>query len=116
MSDFSSVNIEYVDPIHINYRGYDVYECPPNGQGDCSFNDFKYLQEFNLSSFDPDSFERIHLEAEATKIAFHHRNKYLGDPKFSDIPVEMLLSKEYAKKLSKMINFKNHKRFRNLST
>ncbi len=106
LSDFSSVNIEYVDPIHINYRGYDVYECPPNGQGIVALMILNVLQEFNLSSFDPDSFERIHLEAEATKIAFHHRNKYLGDPKFSDIPVEMLLSREYAKKISKMINFK----------
>ena len=55
------------------------------------------LEEFNLSSIDPDDFERVHLEAEASKIAFYHRNKYLGDPKFSDVPIEKLLSKDYAK-------------------
>ena len=53
-----------------------------------------------------DDFERVHLEAEATKIAFYHRNKYLGDPKFSNVPVEKLLSKDYAKKLSKKISYK----------
>ena len=57
------------------------------------------LEEFDLRSFEPDDFERVHLEAEATKIAFHHRNKYLGDPKFSNIPIEKLLSKDYAKRI-----------------
>jgi len=106
LNDFANLDIEYVEPISSPYRGYNVYECPPNGQGIVALMILNLLQEFDLSSFDPDSFERVHLEAEATKIAFHHRNKYLGDPKFTDIPVEKLLSREYAKKLSKMISFK----------
>ena len=106
LKDFSSLNIEYVDPIFSNYRGYDVYECPPNGQGIVALMILNILEQFDLSSLGPDDVKRVHLEAEATKIAFHHRNKYLGDPKFSNIPVEKLLSKDYAKKLSKMISFK----------
>ncbi|PPR25850.1 MAG: putative gamma-glutamyltransferase YwrD [Alphaproteobacteria bacterium MarineAlpha9_Bin4] len=106
LNDFSNLNVEYVDPISITYRGYDIYECPPNGQGIVALMILNILQEFDVSSLGPDSFERIHLEAEATKIAFHHRNKYLGDPKFINVPVEKLLSREYSKKLSKMISFK----------
>ena len=106
LDDFSNLATEYVDPISSSYRGYDVYECPPNGQGIVALMILNLLQEFDLGSLDPNSFERIHLEAEATKIAFHHRNKYLGDPKFTNVPLEKLLSREYAKKLSKMISFK----------
>ena len=98
--------MEYVDPIFTNYRGYDVYECPPNGQGIVALMMLNILEEFDLRSFAADDFERVHLETEATKIAFHHRNKYLGDPKFSNVPVEKLLSKDYAKELSKKISFK----------
>ncbi len=106
LNDFSNLTVEYVEPIFTNYRGYDVYECPPNGQGIVALMILNILEEFNLSSIDPDDFERVHLEAEATKIAFYHRNKYLGDPSFSNVPVEKLLSKDYAKKLSKKINYK----------
>ena len=73
--------MEYVEPIFTNYRGYDVYECPPNGQGIVALMMLNILEQFDLRSFEPDDFERVHIEAEITKIAFHHRNKYLGDPK-----------------------------------
>ena len=106
LNDFSNLTVEYVEPIFTNYRGYDVYECPPNGQGIVALMILNILEQFNLSSIDPDDFERVHLEAEATKIAFYHRNKYLGDPKFSDIPVEKLLSKDYAKNLVKKLVIK----------
>ena len=106
LNDFSKLNVEYIEPISINYRGYDVYECPPNGQGIVALMLLNILDEFDLKSFGPDDLERVHLEAEASKIAFYHRNKYLGDPKFSDIPVEKLLSKDYARELSKKINYK----------
>ena len=64
------------------------------------------LQEFDLSSMEANSVERVHLEAEASKIAFYHRNKYLGDPRFTKVPLEQMLSKEYSKKLSRMIDLK----------
>ena len=105
-NDFASLDIEYVEPISSQYRGYDVYECPPNGQGIVALMILNILEQFDLGAFEADDFERVHLEAEATKIAFHHRNKYLGDPKFSKVPLEKLLSKDYAKELSKKINFK----------
>ena len=106
LNEFNNINVEYVDPIFSSYRGYDIYECPPNGQGIVALMILNILQEFDLRSFDPDSFERVHLEAEASKLAFYHRNKYLGDPRFSDIPLKKLLSKKYAKELSEMISFK----------
>ncbi len=106
LKDFSNLNVEYVKPISSAYRGYDVFECPPNGQGIVALMILNILQEFDLASLGPDSLERIHLEAEASKIAFHHRNKYLGDPKFINIPLKEMLSKEYSKKLSKMIDLK----------
>ncbi len=107
LNDFASLSVDYVDPIYTSYRGYDVYECPPNGQGIVALMILNMLQEFDLASLGPDSLERVHLEAEVSKIAFHHRNKYLGDPKFSNIPVEKMLSEEYSRKLCKMINFKD---------
>ncbi len=106
LEDFLSLTVEYVEPIFTNYRGYDVYECPPNGQGIVALMMLNILEQFDLRSFGADDFERVHLEAEITKIAFHHRNKYLGDPKFSNVPVEKLLSKDYARELSKKISFK----------
>ena len=106
LKDFSNLTVEYVEPIFTNYRGYDVYECPPNGQGIVALMILNILEQFDLKSFQSRQFERVHLEAEATKIAFHHRNKYLGDPKFTNIPIEKLLSKDYARELSKKISFK----------
>ena len=106
LNDFSNLNVEYVEPISSVYRGYDVFECPPNGQGIVALMILNILQEFDLSSMEANSVERVHLEAEASKIAFYHRNKYLGDPRFTKVPLEQMLSKEYSKKLSRMIDLK----------
>ncbi len=106
LKDFSDLKIEYVNPISTTYKDYEVFECPPNGQGIVALMMLNIISNFNLSSFGPDDYERIHLEAEASKIAFQHRNKFLGDPRFSEIPIKKLLSLDYARELSKTINFK----------
>jgi gamma-glutamyltranspeptidase/glutathione hydrolase len=83
----------YVDPISTSYRGYDVYECPPNGQGLAALMILNILAGFEL----PDSLplaERIHLHAEATKLAYHHRDHLICDPAHLPHPVETLLSAE----------------------
>ena len=105
LKDFFDYEASYEIPISTNYRGYDVFECPPNGQGIVALLMLNILSHFNLSEYGHNDYRRLHLEAEVSKIGFYHRNKFLGDPKFSDIPIEKILSESYAKKLSKLINF-----------
>ncbi|WP_185984590.1 gamma-glutamyltransferase family protein [Aureimonas mangrovi] len=83
----------YETPIRLAYRGYDVYECPPNGQGVAALMILNTLSAFDLG---PDTCpaDRAHLHAEATKLAYHHRDVLIGDPRFTADEVERLLSDE----------------------
>jgi gamma-glutamyltranspeptidase/glutathione hydrolase len=81
---------DYVTPIHGHYRGYDVYECPPNGQGVVALMILNILAGFDLGPDVPLA-ERIHLHAEATKLAYHHRDHLIGDVDHLPHPVETLL-------------------------
>jgi gamma-glutamyltranspeptidase/glutathione hydrolase len=83
----------YVTPISTNYRGYDVFECPPNGQGVAALMILNMLGGFDLAE-GLTLAERIHLHAEATKLAYHHRDALIGDPEHLPHPVETLLSTE----------------------
>ncbi|HLX43224.1 MAG TPA: gamma-glutamyltransferase [Bryobacteraceae bacterium] len=84
-------------PIRINYRGVDVYECPPNSQGMVMLEALNILEGFNLRYMGHNSAPYLHLVTEALKLSFADRNKYIGDPKFvPPIPMRELLSKEYA--------------------
>lgn len=80
---------EWVEPIHANYRGFDIYECPPNGQGLAALLILKILEGFDL--FEMNEADRIHLQAEATKIAYHHRDALLADPSVCPGLAERLL-------------------------
>jgi gamma-glutamyltranspeptidase/glutathione hydrolase len=91
-------------PISITYRGYRVYECPPNGQGIAALIALNLLEGFDLSSLDPISADRLHLEIEAMRLAFADSRWYVADPKFSNIPIHELLSKEYANERRKLIH------------
>ena len=82
IEDFSNFDVNYVEPINVPYKGYNVFECPPNGQGIVALMMLNILSNFDITKYDPNDYRRIHLEAEATKLAFMHRNKYLGDPNF----------------------------------
>jgi gamma-glutamyltranspeptidase/glutathione hydrolase len=85
------------DPIKVNYRGIDVYECPPNSQGMVMLEALNILEGFNLRYMGHNSAPYLHLVTEALKLSFADRNKYVGDPKFvPPIPMRELLSKEYA--------------------
>lgn len=84
---------EYVMPIHADYRGYDVYECPPNGQGVAALMILGVLSGFDLGP-DLPAAARIHLHAEATKLAYHHRDHLIGDPAHLPFPVDVLLAEE----------------------
>ena len=104
--DLSSFHSEWTTPVSSNYRGYDVWELPPNGQGIAALQILNILEKFDLKKMGLFSAEYIHLFTEAKKLAFADRAKYYADPNFSSIPVEDLISKEYAEARSKKINFK----------
>jgi gamma-glutamyltranspeptidase/glutathione hydrolase len=84
-------------PIHVNYRGVDVYECPPNSQGFVMLEALNILEGYDLKAMGRNSAPYLHAVTEALKLSFSDRNAYVGDPKFvPNIPMTQLLSKEYA--------------------
>ena len=104
--DLASHTSTWEEPISINYRGYNVYECPPNGQGITALIALNILEGFDLSALASLSTERLHLVIEALRLAFADASWYVSDPKFSDLPVQQLLSKEYAHERRKLIDMK----------
>jgi len=105
--DLADHTSNWVEPVSTNYRGYDVWELPPNGQGICALQMLNILEGFDFSKIPFDSPERIHLFLEAKKLAFEDRAKYYADPAFAKIPVKELISKDYAAERRKLINM-NH--------
>jgi gamma-glutamyltranspeptidase/glutathione hydrolase len=93
----------WVEPISTDYRGVRVYEIPPPGQGIAALEILNVLEGFDMASLEPLSAERIHLEAEAKKLAFRDLHGKIGDPEFSEVPTEELISKEYAASLRERI-------------
>ena len=102
--DLAAQETTWVEPISTDYRGVRVYEIPPPGQGIAALQMLNILEGFDLSSLDPFGAERIHLEAEAKKLAYRDLHEKIGDPEFAEIPTEELLSKEYAAKLRERIS------------
>jgi gamma-glutamyltranspeptidase/glutathione hydrolase len=95
-ADLAAHHGEWVEPVSVNYRGYDVWELPPNGQGIAALQILNLLEAFDLRSYGFGSPEHVHLFVEAKKLAFEDRARFYADPKFSKIPLKSLLSKEYA--------------------
>ncbi|WP_256208810.1 gamma-glutamyltransferase [Paenibacillus sp. CF384] len=99
-ADFRSHHGEWVKPLSINYRGYDIYEMPPNSQGFSTLMMLNMLENVNLNQIPRHSADFYHLAVESIKLAFMERDRYVTDPRFTaDIPMEKLLSKAYAKEL-----------------
>lgn len=98
LADLAEHKSEWVEPVSTSYRGYTVFECPPNGQGITALLTLNILEGMDLSPqhTPPDSY--YHTLIEATKLAFADRNRYIADPVFAKVPVAQLLSKEYAAK------------------
>ncbi len=103
-SDLKEHRSEWVEPVSTNYRGYDLWELPPNGQGIAALQMLNILEEYDIKSMGYGSPEYLHLLIEAKKMAFEDRAKYYADPNFNKIPVEELISKEYAAKRRKLID------------
>ena len=103
-NDLKNHKSEWVEPVSTNYRGYDVWELPPNGQGIAALQILNLLEGFDIKSMGFGSAEYIHHFVEAKKIAFADRAKYYADPDFNKIPTQYLISKEYSNKRRAEIN------------
>jgi len=102
--DLAAHTSEWVEPVSTSYRGYDIWELPPNGQGIAALQILNILEGYDIASMGFGSDEYIHHFVEAKKLAFEDRAKYYADPDFSDVPVETLISKEYAAGRRALIN------------
>ncbi|MFL2648873.1 MAG: gamma-glutamyltransferase [Dehalococcoidia bacterium] len=102
--DLKNYKSFWTDPIKTNYRGYDVYECPPNGQGLAALIALNIVENLDFSSIDHGSSDFYHYLIESIRIGFADSLWYITDPAKSDIPTEKLLSKEYAKQRFNEIN------------
>ena len=102
--DLASHTSNWVDPVSTNYRGYDVWELPPNGQGIAALQILNILEQYDVASMGHDSAEYVHLFTEAKKLVFEDRAKYYADASFNKIPVKELISKRYAKQRAKLID------------
>lgn len=102
--DLARHHSEWVEPVSTNYRGYDIWELPPNGQGIAALQMLNILEGYDIASMGFGSSEYIHVFTEAKKLAFEDRAKYYADPAFSQTPVSQLLSKKYATERRKHID------------
>ena len=106
VDDLKNYEPEWINPVSSSYRGYDVWELPPNGQGIAALQILNILEQYDIASMGHNSAEYIHLFTEAKKLAYEDRAKYYADMSFADVPVEELISKEYALERNKLINLK----------
>ena len=105
--DLKNHKSEWIEPVSTNYRGFDVWELPPNGQGIAALQILNLLEGYDIRSMGFGSADYIHHFVEAKKIAFADRAKYYADMDFNEIPVKYLISKEYADIRRKEINSEN---------
>jgi gamma-glutamyltranspeptidase/glutathione hydrolase len=101
--DLEAHRSTWVDPIHTSYRGHEVWELPPNGQGLAALVALNILEGFDLGALERNSPESFHLQIEAMKLAFADAHRYIGDPDHVDVPTHALLSKDYAASRRRLI-------------
>ncbi len=102
--DFANTHSDWVDAISTNYRGYEVYQCPPNGQGAGVLMMLNILEGYDLPKMTFNSPEYLHLLIEAKKLAYADLYKFVGDPARGELPIKGLLSKDYAAERRKLID------------
>ena len=103
-TDFEKHTSTWIEPVSVNYRGYDIFELPPNGQGIATLQILNILEGFDLRAMGRNSPETLHTMIEAKKIAWADRAKFYADPDFTKIPMAGLLSKQYAAERRKLID------------
>lgn len=104
LKDFKDHKANWVEPVTTTYRGWNVWEIPPNGQGISVLQILNMLEQFDIGSLEPNSAEHLHLFVEAKKLAYEDRAVYYADPEFADVPIQWLISKEYGKKRAALID------------
>jgi gamma-glutamyltranspeptidase/glutathione hydrolase len=103
-ADLANFQPEWVDPISTTYRGWNVYELPPNGQGVAALSMLNIMEQFPLRQYGQNSTQALHVMIEAKKLAYADLIKYIGDPRFSNVPVHELLSKDLARRRADSID------------
>lgn len=101
--DFASHQSTWVEPVSVNYRGYDVWELPPNGQGIAALQMLQILKNFDLKGMGFNSPDSLHTLIEAKKLAFEDRAKFYADMDFAKVPVKELISEQYGRERAKLI-------------
>jgi len=104
--DFATHQSEEAAPLAISYRAYTVYEQPPVSQGLIVLLALNILEQFDLAAMEPGSAALLHLQIEAVKLAFEDRLRYLGDPRYGAVPLDLLLSKEHAQEQARRIDLR----------
>ena len=104
MEDFKDHTSEWVEPVCSTYRGFKLYELPPNCQGITAQIALNIAEGFDLPSMGHNSADYLHVLIESVKLAFADRNRYITDPRFRDIPVSGMISKRYAEERRRMID------------
>jgi len=94
--DLAAHSSTWVDPVSVNYRGYDIWELPPNGQGIAALQILAIMEQFDVAAMGFGSANHVHLFLEAKKLAFEDRARFYSDPAFMDVSVEKLISRDYA--------------------
>ena len=102
--DLAAHHSEWVEPVSVNYRGYDVWELPPNGQGIAALQILNILEQFDVAAMGFGSADHVHLFLEAKKLAFEDRARFYADPDYMDVSVERLLSDEYARERAALVD------------
>jgi gamma-glutamyltranspeptidase/glutathione hydrolase len=102
--DLASHQSSWVEPVSVNYRGYDVWELPPNGQGIAALQILNIMELHDVAAMGFGSVDYVHLFLEAKKLAFEDRARFYADPAFMDASVEKLISKEYARQRNGLID------------
>jgi len=107
LADLADHTDEWIEPVSTSYRGYDVWELPPNGQGIAALEMLNVLEQWDLRSLSHNSAEHLHLFIEAKKLAFADRARYYADPAFGELPTAELISKDYGKSQAARIDLKH---------
>jgi gamma-glutamyltranspeptidase/glutathione hydrolase len=102
--DLASHTGDWVEPVSVNYRGYDLYELPPNGQGVAALQMLNMLKQVDLAQWPRGSAEVFHYMVEAKRLAFEDVARYYADPDFSDVPLSGLLAEEYGRERFALID------------
>ena len=103
-ADLAEYTAEWVTPLTTNYRGWDVYEIPPNSQGIAALVMLNILENFPLAEYGRATADSLHVMIEAKKLAYADMQRHVGDPRFSPVPVEAMLSKAYARQRASLID------------